>query len=345
MFGKAGDIMRVLWVGNPFFYAQLDAQGMQTHFLPLSPTEPVSWQMLTARAGFTPDVLVLGDMSTPPLLLGVEQFPCLTVFYAVDSHIHSWYPYYAQAFDFCLHSLRDHREKFIGMALPDEHVLWFPPYAKTEDRPRPDVVPRWDCLFVGTVNAATPQRQIFLQALNRLTPVEVTRGSYRELFPQARVVVNFCEHGDLNFRVFEALGCGCALVTPRIAHGQQELFTEGEHFRVFDAASPQDAAAGITALLADDAARRSVAAKGLAAVDAAHRDTHRAAKLAAVLRALDGESREKLVAARLAKADWIRRMYLRVLLLLWAEQREETQLRQGWLLAAQGRYGLSGPQG
>ncbi|MBQ7617553.1 MAG: glycosyltransferase family 1 protein, partial [Desulfovibrio sp.] len=221
-------MQKILWTGNHFFVASLAQAGWTKVFHHRYDNFAFfSYEDLVKLAGFEPDVLLVADKSMPPNILGVEEFPCLTVLYVVDSHLHSWYPYYAQAFDFCLVSLKDHLPLFSQAHLSHERVMWLPPFAQDHYRPDPDC-PReicYDCLFVGRVSALTPKRQIFLKELSELFPsLEVTTGSFANLFPKAKVVLNFCEHGDLNFRVFEALGMGSALVTPRIGNGQDGLF-------------------------------------------------------------------------------------------------------------------------
>ena len=115
---------RLIWLGNPYFYSSLAACGWQeTCLCQLETFRILRWRDLVSQAGFEPELLVVADKSTPPFVLGMEEFPCLTVFYSVDSHIHSWHPLYAQGFDACLVSLRDHVPRFAGPFLAGERVF------------------------------------------------------------------------------------------------------------------------------------------------------------------------------------------------------------------------------
>ena len=105
---------QIIWVGNPFFHSALVEQGLRVHFQRLAEPCVLGWQELVDAAGFTPDAVVVADKSWPPFMARIENFPCLTAFYCVDSHIHGWHPVYAQAFDLCTVSLRDHAPRFAG---------------------------------------------------------------------------------------------------------------------------------------------------------------------------------------------------------------------------------------
>ena len=334
-------MQRLLWIGSPFFGRELAACGWQAAVLH-NFEEPrcYGWDAVQQAAGFSPDVLVVADKSRPPFVLGVEDFPCLTVFYSVDSHIHSWQPWYAQAFDICLVSLHDHLPRFHGSFLPEERVWWFPPFAQTDDRPDPAAAKRWDCLFVGNVNAATPKRAAFLKALAACLPgLTVQRGNYRHLFPQGRVLLNYCEHGDLNFRVFEAMGCGGCLVTPRVGHGLERLFREGEELFCFapDAPdAPAAVAAQVSALLANPQRVARMGEKAFAAINAGHRASHRARDFSRRIRALGRDGAQALVEARRARAAAIRADVLKLPYLLWAETVENAALQAAYLAAAKG---------
>ena len=87
---------RLLWIGNPFFCRSLRQCGwdaVATHNF--ETPQAYGWDDLCRLAGFTPDVLVVADKSRAPFVLGVEKFPCLTIFYSVDAHIHAWQALYA----------------------------------------------------------------------------------------------------------------------------------------------------------------------------------------------------------------------------------------------------------
>ncbi|WP_232034864.1 glycosyltransferase [Desulfovibrio ferrophilus] len=275
-----------------------------------------------------PDAVVLGDASLPPILAGIEAWPCLTAFHCVDSHIHSWQPVYAQAFDLCSISLRDHLPGFQGKILPDECLKWLPPWAPDNMRPR-DVDKEWDLLFAGTVNReTTPKRFTFLTELKRHLPsLHVTHGDFRELFPKARVVLNYCERGDLNFRVFEALGTGACLLTPEVGHGQDELFTPGEDMYTYPADDMDALIQQAERLLALDGPCEQAGQNGLAKIDAKHRASHRAREYSDWLRSQSDKYRSR----RLAHVADIHDGVLKLLYLHMAEGVANHELRTQYL--------------
>ncbi len=321
---------RLFWIGSPFFSNTLADCGWEVVRHNFEETRTYEWQDIVALAGGEPDAVVVADKSRPPFVLGQESFPCPTVLYAVDTHIHSWLPLYAQSFDLCLVSLKDHQKRFVQRLTP-ERVLWSPPFAPP--RARPQVLPHiWPCLFVGHVDAAaSPKRSRFLRELGlKLPGLHVTQGLYRELYPQADVVLNVSERGDLNFRVFETLGCGACLVTPRVGHGLEELFTDGVECAMYPELDVDAACQIIEALLEDPARRERMAGAGLAAVDAGHRSIHRARALTDALGALPREC----VGQRLEEAAQIRKTWLRPLYLHFAEALRNPGLRRAYLRAA-----------
>ena len=329
----------LVWLGPPFFAPRLQERGWKVIRADHDPSRPRAWDdVLALTGGATPSVLVTADASIPPPVTGMEAFPCLTVFYAVDSHIHSWYPLYGQGFDLCLASLREHLPLFAKGRLNSETVRWSPAYALDEHRP-PLAAPaeEWDLLFVGTVDQArAPDRHAFLtEAQARFPGLHVTRGDFTVLYPKAKLVLNECTRGELNFRVFEALGCGACLLTPDIGPPLTEMFADGKELFLY----PQrDVSAMLNLarrLLDDETQRRNAARAGLAAVDAGHRASHRAASLDAWLRDLFASGRaERIMRRRHRAAANIHNDVLRLLYLLHAESIDHPGLRQAYLRAA-----------
>lgn len=305
----------VAWAGNPYFAHAMRELGWDSVVLP--PEAMLSWSDILSRCGRAPDLFIYGDVSAPPFLQGVEAFPCPTVFYAIDTHIHSWYPLYAQAFDLCCVAMRDHLPLFLNQRLGPEQVRWLPLFSREQDRPMPEAGPVVDdVIFVGKNDPdLTPGRYRFLQELGRRVPLTVRQGSYPELYARARLVLNVSEHGDLNFRVFEALGCGGCLLTPRVGHGLAELFRDGEELFIYDPEMMDDLVRLIDALLADPRRRERVAGQGRAAVLRGHQSMHRARQLFRWMEAMDLDT---LAGTRLAAKDQIR-AWLRVVYLHFAE--------------------------
>lgn len=339
--GWPWNMRKLVWLGNPFFSSELPPGAFRLVHLNYGPGEYFDWRSLHEAGGIDPgDVLVLADNSLPPALLGVENFPCLTVFYSVDSHIHSWHPLYAQAFDLCLVSLKDHLTFFQGKRLQPEQVHWLPPcclYQPVAPDKQEQSAKRWDLLFVGTVDRdINPERATFMENLRaRLPGFHYCRGKLEELSPYAKLILNHSIAGDLNFRVFEALGNGACLLTPRLGHGQEELFTDQRDLFLYNQQDMSGLLALIGQLLDNAALCRQAARSGFNKIISAHLGAHRASTLAALLAEWRTSGKDRaLIRARRQKAAAIWHNYLRLVYLHFAEHLSAyPDLRQAYLAA------------
>lgn len=329
--------MKLLWVGSPFFFNALKTCGWDATLYNFEDVRVLDWNNILELANGKPDVLVVADKSRAPFVLGVEQFPCLTVFYSVDSHIHSWQNHYAQAFDICLMSLRDHMARFLGMGIKNERLWWSPAFAPSKAVPPLNLPPKqWSTLFVGNVTENTPKRATFFKALQQKTNLHIQFGNYVQLFPQAEILINHCEHGDLNFRVFEAMGCAGCLLTPRIQHGLLDLFEDGIHLTTYEFDNVDDAYQKIQFLLANPDIMAKIRENALTEINAKHRDLHRAQTFTDNIQPLLANAKS-LMEVRQAKAEKILSQCLKFVYLLWAEEYATVPLyRKAYLYAAQG---------
>lgn len=339
--------LKMIWLGNHFFHQELPADLVECCYIYPKDLQLVQWDELVARAGFIPDVLVVADCSCEPFILGVESLPCLTVFYAVDTHIHSWYPMWGQSFDLCLISLKDHIPRFQGKWLRDEAVLWFPPYAPMFARPRVQsgdsgAGELTECIFVGTVNEErTPKRHRFMNDLKkRFSGLRVESvGHYPDLYSTARLALNFCEHDDLNFRVAETLACEKCLITPHVGHGLTDLFTPGEDIFTYDVQDMDGLLEIIGRLLANPELCAKVARSGYLKINAVHRAVHRAVSLAEHLKALfTSGATTKIIDKRLKNQELIHRVYLRLLFLHLAGTTVDPVRQEAYFAAYNRRY-------
>ncbi|BCS32796.2 hypothetical protein TBR22_A20180 [Luteitalea sp. TBR-22] len=117
------------------------------------------------------------------------------------------------------------------------------------------------------------------------------RDRLRDIYQRARVTLNVTRaHGraSLNMRVFEAMACGCTVITDQ-AEEAAALFTPGEHLVTID--RDESPAAVVSRVLADEARRAAIGAHGAACVRRDHTYVERLSSIAPQLKALVSESR------------------------------------------------------
>ena len=321
----------IAWIGNTFFRTGMDELGYKTVHIPIRGQQVFTWQDILEKTGTKPFAVVYADRSIAPPLAGVENYPCLTIFHCIDTHIHSWYPFYAQGFDICLVSLKDHLDRFTPR-LKDSRLLWFPPIVMDYHVPS-ETQKEWDLLFVGNVSAElTPERKIFLDKVAEHVPgLHITKGDFSTLFPRAKVVLNIAERGDLNFRVFEALACGACLLTPKIENGFFDIFEDGVHLLTYEPNNVEDLLEKYNLLIADEELRERLARNGNKLIESSHRIIHRAQTLHNVITEMDVEA---AISNRIAAAPQLRRNFLKSLYLHWAEEVGIPEFQKIYLEAA-----------
>jgi hypothetical protein len=137
------------WAGNAYFASHMRSAGYHVVVLPQH-LRTVTWTDIIHHCGSAPDVFIYGDCSVPPFLQDIESFPCPTIFYAIDTHIHSWYPRYAQGFDLCCVAMRDHLPRLQGIASETSRLSGCPFSPKDTDRRIPiHDGPLYDVVFVA----------------------------------------------------------------------------------------------------------------------------------------------------------------------------------------------------
>lgn len=281
--------MKILHLGNAYFLESFRLLGHDVKWAGYHRTAdiPLTRSLLDATSllaqlppHWYPDLIVLGDESTHPLVLGLEALPVPTVWYAIDSHIHAnWHMYYAAAFDVICVAQKDWTPVY---QLDDDRqcVTWMPLFCQQSDG-RDLGLPRDIPLsFVGTLNAAwNPDRVDLIQRLQARTPITVQSGPFREIFNSSAMVLNQSVANDMNFRVFEAMACGALLVTERVGNGFDELFQDRKHCVRYEKGNVDEIVDIVEYYRARPAEREAVARQGYETVMAAHTSLHRAQAL------------------------------------------------------------------
>lgn len=277
--------MRFLRIGGGLFDAALRREGHEVLPAPAASPGDAFRDPETARslladavASSRPDWILQVDDSTPLVHLGLERFPVRKAWYAVDSHLHAWHAHYAALFDrvFCAQANQVER-----LGAYRDAVTWLPPCFTGEPAFLPWPQRVHDAAFVGTLDPAlNPARVALLDALAKLgVAVHAVGGDYTPVYTRARVVVNQAAADDLNFRVFEAMGCGALLLTDAISHSLSAIGEPGRDFLVYAPGDAADLARQARWALAHPAEAEAMARRGQEKVKAAHLVRHRAGTL------------------------------------------------------------------
>ncbi|MCR4665863.1 MAG: glycosyltransferase [Desulfovibrio sp.] len=294
--------MRILVLGAPMLNDALRRLGAQIFFLGQSPTAdrvvttPVMTRRLLAllsEEGFLPDVVLYADDGNLPFLLSPWELPFPCVFFSIDTFCNPWHVSYASGFDAVFCAQKDLLPLFSDEGL---RAVWFPLFcqetmlekAMSMEETRVRDIP---VSFVGTLaHKNNPKRLPFLEAFKEEHPLFVREGDFVPVFLRSRIVLNQTAFSEVNFRCFEAMALGAALLMERCENGLAELFSDEELLPRYERGNAREAALIARLSLQKPALLRERAGNGQKAVALRHTDTVRARLLLAFFETLLSEN-------------------------------------------------------
>lgn len=300
--------MRILNLDGRFLVAAFQAAGHSVCSIGIAPAcdmviqHPVHafhiYQQVCEQ-GFIPDAVFCCDSGNLPYFPAIESLPCPSCYYSIDTYYNPWHLGVAYAYDHTFVAQREHVPLFTSQNLPAE---WLPLFARagtdichkqTRDIP---------VAFVGSLNPKNiPDRKPFLEAFRRLHPLFMKQGAYIDIFNRAQIVLNQTAASELNFRCFEAMACGAALLMEHSPHGLEKLFTPGEHLlALYQRGDVAQAVAIARDALSKPEQLAEIAANGAQCIAQHHTDTHRAARVLEVMTELVRHAAHQQRAAEIA---------------------------------------------
>ena len=270
-----------------------------------SPRKAQSLYEQTSSVGFVPDCVFWCDSSNLPYFPGIEELSCVTAYYSIDTYCQIWHFGFANAFDVVFVAQKDHVALFPHDRI---QVRWLPLFAPDAVASLPVRERDIPVSFVGNRrHPNNPGREEFLNGFRRAQPLFIHTGAYEDIFSRSLIVLNQTACSEVNYRCFEAMGCGAALLMEYCGHGMEELFTPGMNILpLYTRNNWRQAAAITTAALAEPGRLAEIAANGHDLVMRYHLARHRAKEVTETLETL---LRENAPQKRLAQLD-IRREFL-----------------------------------
>lgn len=284
--------LRILNIGGPYLTSALKRLGH--HVLTVHPgshadlptSHPYVVRQLLHRleaADFKPDALFYCDDGNMPQLLDPQNVPWPAVRYSIDTYCNPWHIPYSWGFDATLVAQKEYVVLFSQEGM---NAQWFPLFCPQVTSPDSDFAERdIPVSFVGTLgHKNNPDREPFLKAFRAQHPLVILTGNYRPIFERSRIALNQTAASEVNFRCFEAMSCGAALLMETCGNGFDELFAKEQEILPTFARNDAQAAASIAAkALSQPQWLAEVASAGSRAVRQRHTDTVRAVRLTQIL--------------------------------------------------------------
>ncbi len=276
--------MKILLFNQDWFAEEFQAAGHEvmscgfsSHLYSegLAPFQDIEEIISRLPGGFDPDVVIFHDNSSPFMITGLQKTKRPVVFYSVDAHHHhALHRYLAHLVDYTFVAQRDYIPNFEKLGAT---VEWMPLWASR--MAGPSIEKKYGAVFVGTLDPnLNPDRVAFFEALKRKADILCITGGWQEIFPKSEIVINQTVKGDLNFRVFEAMGSGVMLLTERAPNGLLDLFQDGKHLVCYQKGDVDQAAELIQKYLGNLSLCREIAAAGHEEIKTRHMACHRAAR-------------------------------------------------------------------
>ena len=279
--------MKILNLDGGYFVEPFRRLGHDTLWIgPLPSSDVVLHETLSLKGlletldehDFQPDLVVWADMCRPPSVIGIETLPAVTVGYSIDQYCNPWHAPYSAAFDLMLVAQKDYMGMFDDPQVENE-VEWAPLFSNSFKDKDLGQIRNIPIGFVGTVEGTlNKERRDFLKAFNAIQPLHVTQGNYAPVYNRCRIVLNQSAVGELNFRIFEAMGCGAAVLTEDVGNGLSDIFENGRDILLYPRGNVQAAALIARKALATDSLAE-LAQSGRRAVTKAHSSSVRARRI------------------------------------------------------------------
>ncbi len=223
---------------------------------------------------FMPDVVVMFDNSGPLYITGLEDLEIPTIFYSIDVHHHyELHSYLYHVFDKMFVAMKDYIP-YLNLFCGDD-IEWLPLWASkivdvSDEK-------KYGAVFVGTLDEKlNADRVKFFNKLKEKTDVFCTQGRWWEIFPYSEIVINQTVKGDLNFRVFEAMGTGSLLLTERSTNGLLNIFEDKKHLITYTKNDVNEASDKIKYYLDHKNEAKEIALDGREEILKKHLPRHRA---------------------------------------------------------------------
>lgn len=234
---------------------------------------------------FRPDAALWCDTCRPPQVFGLENLPCPILGYSIDQYCNPWHVPYSVLFDHLFLAQRTFLPVFTRADMP-RSLEWAPLFCD----PLKDIPGNGErdipVSFVGTLDPPlNPGRKPFLEGFRRFLPLVHLTGNYVPVFGRSRIVLNQSCVGELNFRVFQAMACGAAVLTEATGNGLDELFSPGAEVLTYPRGDVAAAVAAARQALADQALPK-LAEAGRAKTLSRHSSTARALRVLELARIL-----------------------------------------------------------
>lgn len=249
-------------------------------FVNFTPQETiVDLPELLDRHKLVPDLFIQREfLGRRVFLRGLERLPCPTVFWSLDTHLNLfWQRHAMRLFDGALTPHLSLLEAFPGPLPPFGRLARHAPRLPW----RPFAERGHDVCFVGRLTEHRPVRRWLCEFLRERYHAAIAQdlsiAALFELYADSRLAPNEAICEEVNFRLLEAAGCGCLVLSQPTGPDQDALLEPGREIDIYT--HVLELRDKLDHWLAHPAEAEAMARRAWERVQAEHLIVHRAAAL------------------------------------------------------------------